>query len=164
MKVLIALDNSQYSTAALDAVLGRPWWGDDEFMVVNVVQILTPAYDGPVYYPQYYTAVREEELKNSQKLVDNAAEKLSKVAPSAHVTRKVIEGNVCVEIVNAAREWNADLIVVGSHGRRGLSKFLIGSVAEGVMHQAPCSVEIIKMRNVSEEIEKAQPAAKTLKA
>lgn len=45
-------------------------------------------------------------------------------------------------IVDGARDWPADLIVMGSHGRRGIDRFLIGSVAESVMRHAPCSVLI----------------------
>jgi nucleotide-binding universal stress UspA family protein len=47
-------------------------------------------------------------------------------------------------IVQAAREWPADLIVIGSHGRRGVDRLLIGSVAESVVRHAPCSVDIVR--------------------
>jgi nucleotide-binding universal stress UspA family protein len=48
-------------------------------------------------------------------------------------------------IVDAAREWPADLIVMGSHGRRGLDRLLLGSVAESVVRHAPCSVDIVRV-------------------
>jgi len=47
-------------------------------------------------------------------------------------------------ILDAARAWPADLIVLGSHGRRGLDRFLMGSVAESVAIHAHCSVEVIR--------------------
>jgi nucleotide-binding universal stress UspA family protein len=50
-----------------------------------------------------------------------------------------------MEIVDRAAEWHADLIVLGSHGRHGLDRFLIGSVSEYVARHAPCSVEIVRM-------------------
>ena len=50
-------------------------------------------------------------------------------------------------IVEAAVEWPADIIVLGSHGRRRLDRFLLGSVAESVMRHAPCSVEIVRERH-----------------
>lgn len=49
-------------------------------------------------------------------------------------------------ILQAASEWGADLIVIGSHGRDGLTRALLGSVAEGVMRQAPCPVLVVKAR------------------
>jgi len=48
-------------------------------------------------------------------------------------------------IVRAAREWPADLIVMGSHRRQRLDRLLIGSIAETVVRHAPCSVEIVRM-------------------
>lgn len=46
--------------------------------------------------------------------------------------------------VNAAKEWPADLIVIGSHGRGGVKRALLGSVAEGVMRHAPCPVLVVR--------------------
>jgi nucleotide-binding universal stress UspA family protein len=48
------------------------------------------------------------------------------------------------EIVKAAQEWHADVIVIGSHGRRGVTRALVGSVAEGVMRHAPCPVMVVR--------------------
>jgi nucleotide-binding universal stress UspA family protein len=47
-------------------------------------------------------------------------------------------------ILKEAADWGADLIVLGSHGRRGFSRFLLGSVSEAVASHAPCSVEVIR--------------------
>jgi nucleotide-binding universal stress UspA family protein len=56
----------------------------------------------------------------------------------------VPEGPPAAEIVKAARRWQADLIVIGSHGRRGIRRALIGSVAEAVVRQAPCPVLVVR--------------------
>ncbi len=55
-------------------------------------------------------------------------------------------GNPASEIVKAAKDWPADLIVIGSHGRGGLTRALMGSVAEGVMRQAPCPVLVARAK------------------
>jgi nucleotide-binding universal stress UspA family protein len=55
-------------------------------------------------------------------------------------------GDPAIEIVKAAREWPADLIVVGSHGRQGVSRMLLGSVAEAVTRHAPCPVLVIRAK------------------
>jgi nucleotide-binding universal stress UspA family protein len=47
-------------------------------------------------------------------------------------------------IIDAAEAWKAELIVIGSHGRKGLQRFLLGSVAESIARHAACSVEIIR--------------------
>ena len=58
--------------------------------------------------------------------------------------------NVCdlleEEAANKAKKWGADLIVLGSHGYRGLQRFLLGSVSHAVVAHAPCSVEIVRKR------------------
>jgi len=53
-------------------------------------------------------------------------------------------GRAASEIVKAAREWPASLIVIGSHGRRGIKRAVLGSVAEAVMRHAPCPVMVVK--------------------
>jgi nucleotide-binding universal stress UspA family protein len=56
----------------------------------------------------------------------------------------VAVGKPAAEIVKTAKEWPADVIVIGSHGRHGLERALLGSVAEGVMRHAPCSVLVVR--------------------
>lgn len=58
----------------------------------------------------------------------------------------VRQGTPGPEIAKAAREWPADLIVIGSHGRRGLTRAVLGSVAEAVMRRAPCPVLVVRAK------------------
>lgn len=55
-------------------------------------------------------------------------------------------GQAGPEIAKAAKEWGADLIVIGSHGRRGITRALVGSVAEAVMRHAPCPVLVVRAK------------------
>lgn len=55
-------------------------------------------------------------------------------------------GKPASEIVRTAKEWPADIIVIGSHGRHGIQRALLGSVAEAVMRHAPCPVLVIRAR------------------
>lgn len=64
----------------------------------------------------------------------------------AHVLAFVPVGSPGSEIVKAAKEWQADLVVIGSHGRRGITRALVGSVAEAVMRHAPCPVLVVRAR------------------
>jgi nucleotide-binding universal stress UspA family protein len=54
------------------------------------------------------------------------------------------EGKPADQILAAAREWEADAIVIGTHGRSGMSRLVLGSTAESVVRQAPCPVLVIK--------------------
>jgi nucleotide-binding universal stress UspA family protein len=55
-------------------------------------------------------------------------------------------GKPASEIVRTAKEWPADIIVIGSHGRHGIQRALLGSVAEAVMRHAPCPVLVIRAK------------------
>jgi len=61
-----------------------------------------------------------------------------------HALAFVREGSPGAEIVTAAKEWQADLIVIGSHGRSGITRALVGSVAEAVMRRASCPVVVVR--------------------
>jgi nucleotide-binding universal stress UspA family protein len=78
--------------------------------------------------------------------------------PGAVLERRLEEGDPAREIVDAARETRADVIVMGSRGRSGLGRLLLGSVAEQVLRQAPCPVLTLGLPPV--EPSRAQEAAR----
>jgi nucleotide-binding universal stress UspA family protein len=62
-----------------------------------------------------------------------------------NVTTIAKEGDPKADVIDVAAEWRADLIMLGSHGRKGLDRFLVGSVSEAVALHAPCSVQIVRV-------------------
>lgn len=71
---------------------------------------------------------------------------LGRMAPKTRAFEFVTLGKPASEIVKTATQWPADLIVIGSHGRSGVSRMLEGSVAEEVMRHAPCAVLVVRGR------------------
>ena len=71
-------------------------------------------------------------------------ESIEPTDPDVCVTHQLVEGNPATEILRVAEMTNADLIVLGTHGRRGIKRFLMGSVAEYVMERAMCPVLTVK--------------------
>jgi nucleotide-binding universal stress UspA family protein len=71
----------------------------------------------------------------------------------------LLEGDPASEIVDFARDASIDLIVMGTHGRTGLERLLMGSVAEKVMRDAPCSVLVVKLPKGVTSAERPHPAA-----
>ena len=69
-------------------------------------------------------------------------------APGLAITTKVLDGDPKTAIIEEARRWGADLILVGSHGR-GAAKLVLGSVAQAVAANAPCSVEIVRLKGAA---------------
>jgi len=143
MKILIALDGSECSKAAIDFVLARPWLPDDTFLIVHVVEPLQ-ADMGINYVPISATLCDNAIFEAGHSLIDDARIKLKSALPGCEIRCEVISGMIKGEIIDLAKSWPADLIVMGSHGRKGMSRLFLGSVAEEVLKDAPCSVEIVK--------------------
>jgi nucleotide-binding universal stress UspA family protein len=85
---------------------------------------------------------RNRSFERAESLVEKIAVRLQSAGFSVSVSTPDAEPRH--GIVDEARRWNADLIVMGSHGRSGFDRLLLGSVAEGVLRHAPCSVEIVR--------------------
>jgi nucleotide-binding universal stress UspA family protein len=80
--------------------------------------------------------------------------------PGVRVTHQLLRGEPASEIAQLAAKAKVDLIVVGTHGRGGLSRLLMGSVAEGVMRKAPCPVVTVKAPFPAEPVSTAVNAGK----
>jgi nucleotide-binding universal stress UspA family protein len=89
-----------------------------------------------------YAPELEAHRKAARRLVERGAKML--VASGFKVATEVREGDIREMIIESATDWSADLVVVGSHGQKGLPHLLLGSVAEAVARHAPCSVEIVR--------------------
>ena len=129
-RVLLATDGSETSVEAARAVAGRPWPEGSEFRVVSVEE---PWAIKP-------SKVRKE--KDAQEAIGNAVEVLA--SAGLKVTTELLSGNAKEIILEEAHQWPADVVVVGSHGRRGFKRFLLGSVSEAVAMNAPCSVVVVR--------------------
>lgn len=143
MKILLAIDESRYAEAAIRQIIAQAGSQGAEVRVLHVIEPVPLFPDGQSWgYDAEFGAVRKEQEKQAQELVSRAAKSLREVG--CKVTTAVEFGFPKLVILDHAAEWHADLIVVGSHGRKGLDHFLMGSVSEAVARHAPCSVEIVR--------------------
>jgi nucleotide-binding universal stress UspA family protein len=141
MKILLGVDDSKFSEAALQAVIAQHRPSETEVRVLHVVQPISVSR--PPQMSAQYAPELEDQVTQAQKFLDRAVQTLRRAGFKAQAT--VEKGDVRERIIDSASEWHADLIVVGSHGRGGLRRFLLGSVAEFVARHAPCSVEIVRL-------------------
>jgi nucleotide-binding universal stress UspA family protein len=143
MKVLLAIDASRFSEAATQAVIQQLRPEDAEVYILHVVKTLVSIAPFPYAgEPDMIEAAQQEMLKEGRILVERAEQLLRKAGYK--VQTSVEEGEPRSSILDYAKRCNADLILVGSHGRKGLDRFLLGSVAESVARHARCSVEIVR--------------------
>lgn len=145
MKILIATDDSPCSTLALDSVAQRPL-KNSQFHIIMVVEPIVNDY-GYALSTKVASALAEANTEfrhYCDQLIKAKINEFQKSAGQKEVTGKIIDGLVIDSILEEASKWDADLIVLGSHGRKGIQKLVLGSVAEKIASQCKCSVEIIK--------------------
>ena len=143
MKILIAVDDSPIATEVAKAVIMEFPADRAEVRVLHVVQPIST-----VAIPQM-AAGYAPELENQKGAAHELVERIASQLRSAgfKVEAAVVEiGDTRERIVDLASLWGADLIVMGSHGRTGLKRLLLGSVAEFVVRHSSCSVQIVRRR------------------
>ncbi len=148
MKVLLATDGSEYSREASRSVAERPWPAGTEIRVLSAVELMLPTsrafLEPPFLDTAYLESNRAEAMKLAQDAVAGAVGLLSETGWSVSESISVLLETPQEIILKEAEEWGADLIVVGSHGHRGIDRFLLGSVSEAVAMHAGCSVDVIR--------------------
>jgi nucleotide-binding universal stress UspA family protein len=132
-KILYPTDFSSYSTQAYfhAIALAEKHQASLTILYVYVPGVSRPgAADGPPPDKRYWQEMLEQ---------------IRPIDPSIPVNHILLEGDPATEIVRLAMDANMDLIVMGTHGRTGLERLLMGSVAEKVMRESPCSVLVVKL-------------------
>ena len=142
MKILLAIDGSSHSDAAVQEVISRPWPGGSIVRIMSAVQPYTPPATEIVLAAATLESVTRQQTEQATQLTNRAAESVRKAG--LEVETAVRQGDPRSVIVDEAAEWGADLIVLGSHGRTGIKRWLLGSVAGSVVSHAACSVEIVR--------------------
>jgi len=145
MKIVVGVDDSPCSTAALEYVRSQAWPAGSRVIVVSAAVPQVAVY-AEVYAPasSVYQQVLEDQLKMHEEVVARA--ELSLRDTGLQTKAHVVQGDPREALIDIAKRENADLIVLGSHGRTGLAKLLVGSVASHVVTHAPCSVLVVRRK------------------
>jgi nucleotide-binding universal stress UspA family protein len=144
MRILLAIDDSKFSEAAAETVMEQARPHGTEVRILHVVESppLLVARELGGYEPALENALQSQK-QHAATLVAKAAELLR--VRGLNVTAALEMGDAKSKILDVAEEWHADLIVLGSHGRKGLNRFLMGGVSDAVARHACCSVEIVRI-------------------
>jgi len=147
--ILLAIDDSEFSRAATDELIEHTRPESTTVHVLHVLELdkmLPAAFDfarGAQYGAEIAAHVHKSR-DDAERLVWEAARRLREAHFST--TTAVVEGDPKNTILNYAAELQCDSIVMGSHGRRGLDRFFMGSVSEAVVRHAHCSVHVVRTR------------------
>ncbi|CAN5158350.1 hypothetical protein BH11CYA1_BH11CYA1_07670 [soil metagenome] len=156
MKIIVAIDQSAFAADVLEFISKHRWSDADHFTVVHAIEpLLIGSYLSFLPSP-IVDEIKQKAREEGQKSVHKAAETLRANFPQATVDEMLLDGFVVDSIVELATTLPADVIVIGSHGHRGINKFTLGSVARSISSQAHCSVLIVNSSNSSSDKKKTQ--------
>ena len=139
-KILVAIDLSDESTQVLETAVGVRQNHDAELLIVHIIEPVSTAYAGVVmmskanYEDKSHTAakerlaayVKQHNLETNQQII--------------------AVGHPETEIHRLVKEHDINLVVIGSHGRRGFQRFMLGSTANGVLQGAACDVLAVRVK------------------
>lgn len=155
MRVLLGHDGSSYADAAIEDLKRAGLPQRVEALVVTVGEppvvvplngagVIEPAFAGERVQSIVDHANKQAAVSLSQErsFAEHAAAKLRSHFPSWQVGSEVVTGRPASELIRKAREWEAELIVVGTQGRSALGRLILGSVSQEVVSDAECSVRV----------------------
>ena len=118
--------------------------------LLSVVELPTTTTEMWALPETYYTQLEESATKQANSAIDRAVQAFNGGGTEMAVTlnAEVAVGRATEAIISKAKSWGADLVVLGSHGKHGLERFLLGSVSQDVAYHAPCSVEVVRRKKV----------------
>ena len=145
-RVVVAVDGSDIAAEALATVRRWPFLAFADIRTISVVSAVTAWWPGDnVPGPEAASADRianPDAIREHEAIATEAAVALRTAGFRAEP--EVLSGSPASSIVAFASDWDADLVILGSHGRTGVARLLLGSVARNVLHHAGCSVLIVR--------------------
>ncbi|MEY8021359.1 universal stress protein [Muriicola sp. SD30] len=155
MKILLAIDGSDYSKAAVEELSRLSFPSNTEVRILSVYE--NPILATPGIAPLggslggYYEEVLSNAKKSAEENVKVAARQLQNKNTNLSVSKITVNGLPKMAILEEAEDLGADLIVVGSHGHGGFTRFLLGSVSRSISAHANCSVLIVRRPDAKEK-------------
>jgi nucleotide-binding universal stress UspA family protein len=144
MRILIAVDGSEPSQLGRDLAADIRWPDGSSVRVMAALDVGGALFGAPWYAvaPANVSEVEERYLQELRAVVTDAAGRLAR--PGRAVTSTVLRGRAATSIVDEARRFGADLIVVGSRGHGTIESMLLGSVSAEVVDHAPCPILVAR--------------------
>lgn len=149
MRVLIAINETDYSEAIARFVKNHIWNEATKFKIISVVEpfpirAVRDLLQGPIL-----DEVRHEQTEFAEQLIENFTRSLSESIDRSRISKVIVEGIPIDAIYKELRSFNPSVLIVGSHTRQGLDRVLLGSVSHFLVSHAPCSVVVIRLATES---------------
>lgn len=137
-KIMVPTDFTDFSRRAMDYARMIAGKMNAELLLVHVIEPFTYSVTDTIQVVDHYAALKAI----AEPLMDSLKKKILK--DKLKVSTAVLRGTPYLEIVKKARQSKADLVIMGTHGRTGVTHLLLGSVAERVVRMAPCPVLTVR--------------------
>jgi len=135
--ILFPCDFSTSETAAFEYAADLARDCDAKLLIAHAREPAPIYAEGP-----FYTGIPQPDYEAVQQMLA----KVQPTSPGVRFEHRLLSGDPAPAVAELARREQVDLIVMSSHGRSGWGRLLMGSVAEGVMREAPCPILIVKPR------------------
>ena len=154
-QVVLAVCDNTFGNAILECVAKHKWEGAPTFHLVFIVDLGALK----VVAKDVVDDIRSEDNCYGETLLRKLSLRLKEFVPDCTIVTHVIEGDSAHEILKLCQQVNASMLVMGSHGRTGLRRVLLGSVSADVVAQAGCSTIIVRVPNSEELLTVSGPPA-----
>lgn len=142
LTVLLAVEENYISEYVLKVILDHQWLDNTTFKLIHVVE--SPMIGSPMAATMLLNEASDTAIEASKKLLSIKAKSIKTSLPKVTVLEEVLEGGSKEAILEHAKNINADLIILGSHGKSALERIFIGSVSLAVLSTSSCSTLVIK--------------------
>jgi nucleotide-binding universal stress UspA family protein len=154
MKLLVGYDGSKCADAAIDDLVNAGLPEQGTALVVSVAEVWLPPTNGAAdeenggtnpyveELAKHYRKIGEQAVAEAETAAKHGRERIRNILPGWDVQMAATYGSPAWEILNSADDFGPDLIVVGSQGKTGLSRFVLGSISQKVLSTARCSVRV----------------------
>lgn len=143
-RILVPVDGSATAQKGLTEAIALARLGGGCIHLIHVVDLL-PITVGGNGWDGYSTDVLSALREGGQAILECATQRVREAGVEAtSVLREVIAGRICDVVLAEVDGWRADLIVIGTHGRRGVRRLLLGSDAEQILRSAPVPVLLVR--------------------
>jgi len=141
-RILCAIDFSEVSLAAFQQAAEMSRVGGGELYLLHSIEARPYVSALPGINEMGQTAVEFEEKASAA--MESLVAASGSILQGIPLNTEITTGRAYVEVINRARDWRADLIVLGARGATSVEQLVVGSTAEHVMKAAPCSVLIVR--------------------
>jgi len=145
MKILVPIEDVLFGSEIADFIVAHSWPAGTVVKLLCVIEpFLLEQEQSHAPFARLMELSGQQIIGAAYHTLEEVMKRIKRTMPDLQVEKHVIEGPVKNEILRNAAEWQADLIIAGSHGRSGFNRFFLGSISLMLVSEAPCPVLLIK--------------------